>query len=626
MKQKLLLSAAAFLFNAFLLLHAQSIKLVPNPDKQDTSGHGLVYGYQQDPVVLNGKLVVVYKSAHYSALQLATYTGSGALHLIANPDTGSGYYRLGPPVILSNKLYFTYNTISHTNKLAYFNGSKTTLVPNPDASTIGFTGYQVVYNNTLYGTYRPAGKTATQYVVYNGSTLSLIANPDNSSHGFENTFNIVFNNTLCAGYVNSSGVEQLAVFNGSSWKLLNNPDNSTTGIRNTPIIYNNKLYVQYFTGKVPQQYELMEYDGVNNPTLIANPADLEISSFTADPIVYNNQLYYGYEDTTGTTLLAKFNGTNITLLPNPDNSSFGVKGIPAIYNNKLYYFYLDNNFISRLAEYQQGSGGLQLIPNPGSGGCFGTPLVYNNNLYFQYIISQVGSLAKFNGDSIAIITNPPGNYTGSFGSNGYLGYPIVFNGSLFLQFGSIPTIGVGNLCYLTQPTASIDDIIITRKATGNTEAAFNVKLYLPSSEQIKIAYETKNGTAISGKDYIAKSGTITFKPGELHKKISITIIGDTVTKVNKVFYVFLDHPKNVQLSAKDSASCTIKKSQTFADGFNVADAAAGTKFSVYPNPADKVVTIMLPLNTKASAIALFDMDGRKMLAKQVKPNCIISNG
>jgi hypothetical protein len=49
-----------------------------------------------------------------------------------------------------------------------------------------------------------------------------------------------------------------------------------------------------------------------------------------------------------------------------------------------------------------------------------------------------------------------------------------------------------------------------------------------------------NGTAtIGNRDYVAKTGTLTFAPGETTKTITIEVKGDTKTEANETFYLHL---------------------------------------------------------------------------------------
>jgi uncharacterized delta-60 repeat protein/uncharacterized repeat protein (TIGR01451 family) len=73
-----------------------------------------------------------------------------------------------------------------------------------------------------------------------------------------------------------------------------------------------------------------------------------------------------------------------------------------------------------------------------------------------------------------------------------------------------------------------------------------VKIYIMSgggnASPISVNYETTNGTAIAGVDYIAKSGQIVFNPGETNNSITIQIIDNAVVNSNKTFGVRLFNP------------------------------------------------------------------------------------
>jgi hypothetical protein len=55
-----------------------------------------------------------------------------------------------------------------------------------------------------------------------------------------------------------------------------------------------------------------------------------------------------------------------------------------------------------------------------------------------------------------------------------------------------------------------------------------------------MSYQTVNGTATTGdNDYVARSGTLTFAPGETTKTITIEVKGDSKRESNETFYLDL---------------------------------------------------------------------------------------
>ena len=89
------------------------------------------------------------------------------------------------------------------------------------------------------------------------------------------------------------------------------------------------------------------------------------------------------------------------------------------------------------------------------------------------------------------------------------------------------------------PTISINNATVTEGNTGSVSAIFKVSLSAPSGLTVKVKYVTANGTATAGSDYVAKSGTLSFSPGQTTKNITIAVKGDTVPESNESFFVNL---------------------------------------------------------------------------------------
>ena len=71
-------------------------------------------------------------------------------------------------------------------------------------------------------------------------------------------------------------------------------------------------------------------------------------------------------------------------------------------------------------------------------------------------------------------------------------------------------------------------------------------------------FQTSNGTATtSDSDYIAKSGTLTFAPGETSKTITIQVKGDSRRESNEYFYVDLSGNSGNTLLTKKRGIGTI---------------------------------------------------------------------
>ena len=92
----------------------------------------------------------------------------------------------------------------------------------------------------------------------------------------------------------------------------------------------------------------------------------------------------------------------------------------------------------------------------------------------------------------------------------------------------------------TPPTISISDAWVAEGNSGTRLMSFTVSLSNASGEGVSVNYKTVNGSATtSNNDYVAKSGTVYFAPGETSKTVTVSIKGDTKKEKDEQFYVNL---------------------------------------------------------------------------------------
>jgi len=98
------------------------------------------------------------------------------------------------------------------------------------------------------------------------------------------------------------------------------------------------------------------------------------------------------------------------------------------------------------------------------------------------------------------------------------------------------------------PQLTINDQSISEGNGGTKNLTFTVALSVASSETVKVNYATANGSATTGSDYAAKSGSLTFTPGTMSQDIVVEITGDTVAEGDEIFFVNLSAPVHAALS------------------------------------------------------------------------------
>ena len=100
---------------------------------------------------------------------------------------------------------------------------------------------------------------------------------------------------------------------------------------------------------------------------------------------------------------------------------------------------------------------------------------------------------------------------------------------------------------------SIADTSVVEGSTGTTNAVFSLTLNAPSAQTVTVTYNTANGTALAGADYLATNGVVTFAPGVTNQTVAVAVKGGIVAAPNKVFYVQLSNPANAVLVRNPAA-------------------------------------------------------------------------
>jgi hypothetical protein len=102
---------------------------------------------------------------------------------------------------------------------------------------------------------------------------------------------------------------------------------------------------------------------------------------------------------------------------------------------------------------------------------------------------------------------------------------------------------------VTLPSLSIADATVTEGNSGTVAISFPVTLSASSSSQVAVDYATVNGNAKAPADYAAKTGSLTFNPGDpLTKNIVVLVNGDRRDESNETFTVSLSNASGATIS------------------------------------------------------------------------------
>ena len=117
---------------------------------------------------------------------------------------------------------------------------------------------------------------------------------------------------------------------------------------------------------------------------------------------------------------------------------------------------------------------------------------------------------------------------------------------------------------------STQNISLFEGNAGTSLATFTVRLSASAALPVTVAYATRDGSAtVANSDYVATSGTLTFRPGETTKTVAVTVNGDTTLESDEVFSLDLTSPSRGATILTPTATCTILKDETDVPGFQI---------------------------------------------------------
>jgi len=118
--------------------------------------------------------------------------------------------------------------------------------------------------------------------------------------------------------------------------------------------------------------------------------------------------------------------------------------------------------------------------------------------------------------------------------------------------GTMSSVGA----FAASPDVSIADMRVVEGNTGQKSVEVMVIISQVMSSPVTVAYSTRNGTAVAGSDYGVANDSATFAPGDIMKKITISVNGDMAVEADETFEVVLSNPSGATL-ADDIGTVTI---------------------------------------------------------------------
>ena len=101
----------------------------------------------------------------------------------------------------------------------------------------------------------------------------------------------------------------------------------------------------------------------------------------------------------------------------------------------------------------------------------------------------------------------------------------------------------------TVPTVTLAAASVTEGNYGTKALTFVVSLSTAAKSAVSVAYVTSDGTATAGSDYLAASGTVTFRNGQRTATIVVMTQGDLTPEADETFTLTLSNPVGCSLGA-----------------------------------------------------------------------------
>ncbi|MDD1459506.1 M10 family metallopeptidase C-terminal domain-containing protein [Dolichospermum sp. ST_sed2] len=471
--------------------------------------------------------------------------GSATATVVVNP-LDDNLYELTESVTLALVSGTTYT--AGTNNTATLNIADDDLVINQlsnnyNNSAPKISGNNVVWSSYSYDDYYYYSSYYNEIYLYNGtSAIQLVST--SSYEYYSSPYSVAISGNNVVWHNPSSYDYELILYNGTSTIQLNN---SYDNIYSFAISGNNVVWKSY--------EGIVLYNGTSTIQLTNNSSD-----DSAPQISGNNVVWVGKDNTDNEIFL--YNGTSTIQLTNNsyDDSAPQISGNNVVWSGygSIYLTNIDAKLLSSITVSATDANAGETVSGgtPNLGIFTLTRTASNVNPTVNYTITGTATKRTDYLQLTGTATFAPGSTTTTITVTPTDDF--IFEGNetvtLTLATGTGYNIGTAQTATVTIadndaiPQLSINDVIITEGNSGTKNANFILSLSNPSKQTISVNYQTVDDDATTANnDYVAKTGTITFTPGQTTQTLPITINGDTVREINEAFTVRLTNAVNATL-------------------------------------------------------------------------------
>ena len=205
------------------------------------------------------------------------------------------------------------------------------------------------------------------------------------------------------------------------------------------------------------------------------------------------------------------------------------------------YLYVANTRGDSISRYDAETGAFHdVFVSAGSGGLNGPEVMAFKSGYLYLTSQQTSQVLRYDGgsgafvDAVASAGNPATDYTAGFDFDA--------SGNLYVGYNQKTSAGGG------APTTINDTYKVLRYGPASG-AAFTVTLSAASASDVTVDYQTADGTATAGSDYVQKNSyTLKFAPGVTTRTILVPTLDDAIVEPTETFTLNLSNAIGANIS------------------------------------------------------------------------------
>jgi hypothetical protein len=106
---------------------------------------------------------------------------------------------------------------------------------------------------------------------------------------------------------------------------------------------------------------------------------------------------------------------------------------------------------------------------------------------------------------------------------------------------------------------AVEDATLIEPSSGTAQMLFRVTLTEPTGVPVQVNFNSSNGGAVAGNDFVVASGTLSIPAGETNGWIAVTINSDGLVETNEPFFLNLSAPVNAVISRSPATGLIIDR-------------------------------------------------------------------